>query len=218
MMSDLLNRDVQVISIAEAVRKRPTMYFGPAEDIHNKILFEMLCIAREDAQCHDVKVNITLYTQSRCKVEFSRPLGVDPFHRGMSHAETVLTVLHACKAEKSAGDKHDFCMSGIAAANALCRDLTLIVITDSNERHFQYYSRGVPTCKLEKSKLSPESPAGSTIFTFQVDFDLFPGLQYSFKEISEWAQDNIDNIDFTLWDSRTGQKFQKKKEKTNEPV
>lgn len=209
---------IQVLSTAEAVRKRPTMYFGPVEDIHNKILFEMLCLAREDAQCHDVKVKVTLYAHSRCKVEFSRPLGVEIGRYGKSHAEMVLTVLHACKAEKSAGDKHDFCMAGIACANALCRDLTLIIITDSNERHSQYYSRGAPAGQLEKSSLSPEAPAGTTIFSFQIDFDLFPGLQYSFKEISEWAQDNIDNIDFTLLDSRTGQKYQKKKDKTNEPI
>jgi DNA gyrase/topoisomerase IV subunit B len=205
----MLPGEIQALTIQEAVRKRPTMYMGPLDRIHYAILEEMLCMSREDAQCSDdICLDITLYSGCRAKVEFTGALPVEERNGRPSILEVFLTSLAGCKAAKAHGDRFDFCKGSAASANALCRDLTAIVITKDNQRYFQYYSCGLPTSKMEHSRLSPEANPNTTILNFQVDFDLFPGREFDYEVVVDWCRTNLDNIEAVIRNARTGQSTQ----------
>lgn len=212
MDEKLICTDIKILTIQEAIRKRPTMYVGPLDTAHYQILWEFLCIARESACCRDdIKLKITLFHGAKTNIEFTGALSTEP-HGDISYAELMMTVLHACRAEKPE-DRNEFCLVGIAPSNALCADLSLVIIPKEGGRYFQFYSRGVPISKLESSISTPEADPDTTIIKFRIDPTILPKAEYDYDKVVDWCKTNLTNIETTIFDARTAIKTTFKKDK-----
>lgn len=177
--------DIQVLSGAQAVRKRPTMYLGPnaLKEPHtlSKLVIESLCLAR--AQAADGKTNeisINIRNGNDVVVSWNGPgISMEQSQFGKTNLELILSVLHACKNLKHESVQH-FCENGIFVVNAVSEffyvgnrvDDTLYLIN---------YKKG----ELENGPyISPSKRNNGVTFAFRFDSAIFGDLKIDASELT----------------------------------
>lgn len=199
-MSDHDPSLIRVMTLSEAVRKRPHMYL-PMKDpnLANLLLREALCCARDDAlegKCDAVW--ITLHPGGRAVVKDNGP-GLP-----LKVAEAYMTSIAACANGKPPEVAATTCTIGLAVLNVVTSDMLLRVFT-GQEQWRQHYRKGEPVTKFENVGVT--SMYG-TEFAFSLDPDVIPNPEFDFDEFVGWFQKEEKNLHLTLEDLRTDRRVQ----------
>ena len=132
--------DIQIVTTAMAVRKRPQMYFERHEDddIFDRLVVEGLCHALDeviDGNCTEIKITIN---DNSFQIDYNAGMSLDVKH-GQTIAEEIMTTLFACKHSK----KHEeigkkYCRVSMAALNAGSSLCNLRTVFQGKEGSIQF--------------------------------------------------------------------------------
>jgi len=153
--------DIQVLSGAQAIRRRPSMYLaykkvasetnplkveyiGGVEDPHclTNLVIEALCLSRANAAAGIVsEINVLVRNGVEIRIQDNGPgLSMEKDKWGKTFVETLATVLHACKNIKHEDVQH-FCENGVVVVNALS-SFFYITNKTNNLTHSIWYKKG----------------------------------------------------------------------------
>lgn len=177
---------IQILSSAEAIRRRPEMYVGPLDDprLFNRLVEDALCIAVDEVLCgHGTRIHVEVDREGSAWVrDDGRGLPMMPEPTGRSLAERLFTELFACKAVKDGRAAGSCCRYGLAAVNALSEWLRVRNFRDG-VCWTQAYERGEPLAPFDCAGPSPEK--GLEI-RFRPDFGLLGPLRFDSRALAEW--------------------------------
>ena len=158
-----------------AIRRRPAMYIGRTDSpaALTTMLGQVLCCALDEiATGNCTSVTVTLHGDDSASVADNGPglpVEIDTL-TGISKAEAVMTVLHACrreKADRQVGDR--YCTVGMAAVNALS-EWCVLQVSRAGFLWEQRYLRGEPQGPIFKR--GPVAGSGTRI-RFKPDSTIF---------------------------------------------
>ncbi len=179
--------DIQILGGREAVRRRPGMYIGSADQrgLHH-LVFEIVynCVDEAMAGCC-TRILITIQQDGSVRVEDNGrgiPVDIHPTTK-VSALQTVMTTLHAGakfggKIYQVSGGLHGV---GASVVNALSSWLKVNVRRDG-KLYEQNYQRGIP--QGEVAAVGSASDTGTTI-TFLADEDIFGRISYNLDTLGE---------------------------------
>jgi len=169
--------DIEVLEGLEAVRRRPGMYVGGADErAYHHLAAEIIDNAMDEAVAgHASLIEIELSADGFLQVrDNGRGVPIDPHPKfpKLSALEVILTTLHSGgkfsgKAYATSGGLHGV---GMSVVNALSEALTVEVARDKTLWR-QDYSRGAPMTKLEKAGAAPNRRG--TSIRFRPDPEIF---------------------------------------------
>ncbi|MFH0938353.1 MAG: DNA topoisomerase (ATP-hydrolyzing) subunit B [Planctomycetota bacterium] len=180
--------DIKVLGFPEAIRKRPGMYVGGANEIGlHHLVYEAVDNAVDEAMagfCKNIKV--LLYKDGSVAVEDDgRGIPVSEHSdEKISALEVVLTKLHAggkfgdTKGYKVSGGLHGV---GVKCANALSEWLRATVQRDGGIFE-QQYCRGIRETPVQRSG---DSAKTGTRLHFKPDSQIFPVLDYKYETLAK---------------------------------
>lgn len=169
--------DIEVLEGLEAVRRRPGMYVGGADErAYHHLAAEMLDNAMDEAvEGHASQIDVELSAEGFYQVrDNGRGIPIDPHPKypKLSALEVILTTLHS--GGKFSGKNYATSGGlngvGMSVVNALSDDLTVEVARDKTLWR-QMYSKGAPTSKLEKVGAAPNRRG--TMIRFRPDPEIF---------------------------------------------
>lgn len=169
--------DIEVLEGLEAVRRRPGMYVGGADErAYHHLAAEMLDNAMDEAvEGHASQIDVELTAEGFYQVrDNGRGIPIDPHPKypKLSALEVILTTLHS--GGKFSGKNYATSGGlngvGMSVVNALSDDLTVEVARDKTLWR-QTYSKGAPTSKLEKVGAAPNRRG--TMIRFRPDPEIF---------------------------------------------
>jgi topoisomerase-4 subunit B len=175
--NDYTAADIEVLEGLEAVRRRPGMYVGGADErAYHHLAAEILDNSMDEAvEGHADLIHVELtadgFFQTR---DNGRGIPIDPHPKNpkLSALEVILTTLHSGgkfsgKNYATSGGLHGV---GMSVVNALSEALTVEVARDK-QLWRQTYSKGDPTSKLEKAGAAPNRRG--TLIRFRPDPEIF---------------------------------------------
>jgi len=181
--------DIKKLVFPEAIRKRPGMYVGGANEIGmHHCVFEAVDNAVDEAMagyCKTIKVQ--LHTDGSLSVEDDgRGIPVSPHpDEKVSTLEVVLSNMHAggkfgaeTKGYKTSGGLHGV---GIKCANALSEYFHATVWRDGGQFE-QFYDRGVRRGDVQRTG---DSTRRGTRVQFKPDPQIFGPLEYKFENLAK---------------------------------
>jgi DNA gyrase/topoisomerase IV subunit B len=127
--------EIEVIEGIDAVRLRPAMYLRSlgVDGIPSRLVLQALCHAVDEAvggRCSWIAVELGADGTAAVAYDAGMPL-CRASDGGMLAAEVLLSVLHACRAEKHHVKVGDMvCNLGLAVLNALCESLTVATVSE----------------------------------------------------------------------------------------
>jgi topoisomerase-4 subunit B len=175
-------KDIEVLEGLEAVRRRPGMYIGGADErgLHH-LVAELIDNAMDEAMAgHATRIEIELAAGEWVTVrDNGRGIPVDPHPRfpGKSALEVILTTLHSGgkfggTAYHLSGGLHGV---GLSVVNALSDRLEVEIARD-RRLWTQSYSRGVPTTRLV-DRGAVQNRRGTTL-RFHPDPEIFGAVGF----------------------------------------
>lgn len=169
--------DIEVLEGLEAVRRRPGMYVGGADErAYHHLAAEILDNSMDEAvEGHADLILVELTADGFFQVrDNGRGIPIDPHPKNLklSALEVILTTLHSGgkfsgKNYATSGGLHGV---GMSVVNALSDALTVEVARDKTLWR-QTYSKGEPTSKLEKAGAAPNRRG--TQIRFRPDPEIF---------------------------------------------
>lgn len=169
--------DIEVLEGLEAVRRRPGMYVGGADErAFHHLAAEILDNSMDEAVAgHASVIDVELGPDGFVSVrDNGRGVPIDPHPKfpKLSALEVILTTLHSGgkfsgKAYATSGGLHGV---GMSVVNALSEELTVEVARDRTLWR-QTYARGVPQTKLENAGSAPNRRG--TLIRFKPDPEIF---------------------------------------------
>ncbi|MGZ0189356.1 MAG: ATP-binding protein, partial [Alphaproteobacteria bacterium] len=174
---DYTAADIEVLEGLEAVRRRPGMYVGGADErAYHHLAAEILDNSMDEAVAgHASQIEMELLADGHLQVrDNGRGVPIDPHPKfpKLSALEVILTTLHSGgkfsgKAYATSGGLHGV---GMSVVNALSETLIVEVARDKMLWR-QEYSRGAPQTKLEKVGAAPNRRG--TLMRFKPDYEIF---------------------------------------------
>ncbi len=174
---DYTAADIEVLEGLEAVRRRPGMYVGGADErAYHHLAAEILDNSMDEAvEGHADLILVELTVDGFFQVrDNGRGIPIDPHPKNpkQSALEVILTTLHSGgkfsdKNYATSGGLHGV---GMSVVNALSEALTVEVARDKRLWR-QTYSKGAPTSKLEKAGAAPNRRG--TQIRFRPDPEIF---------------------------------------------
>jgi topoisomerase-4 subunit B len=175
--NDYTAADIEVLEGLEAVRRRPGMYVGGADErAYHHLAAEILDNSMDEAvEGHADLILVELTADGFFQVrDNGRGIPIDPHPKNpkQSALEVILTTLHSGgkfsgKNYATSGGLHGV---GMSVVNALSEALTVEVARDKTLWR-QTYSKGIPTSKLEKAGAAPNRRG--TQIRFRPDPEIF---------------------------------------------
>jgi topoisomerase IV subunit B len=175
--NDYTAADIEVLEGLEAVRRRPGMYVGGADErAYHHLAAEILDNSMDEAvEGHADLILVELTADGFFQVrDNGRGIPIDPHPKNpkQSALEVILTTLHSGgkfsgKNYATSGGLHGV---GMSVVNALSEALTVEVARDKTLWR-QNYSKGAPTSKLEKAGAAPNRRG--TQIRFRPDPEIF---------------------------------------------
>ena len=169
--------DIEVLEGLEAVRRRPGMYVGGADErAYHHLAAEIIDNSMDEAVAgHATQIEVELTTDGALQVrDNGRGIPIDPHPKfpKLSALEVILTTLHSGgkfsgKNYATSGGLHGV---GMSVVNALSESLVVEVARDRTLWR-QVYARGAPLTPLEKAGAAPNR-RGTTI-RFKPDPEIF---------------------------------------------
>ena len=182
--NDYTAADIEVLEGLEAVRRRPGMYVGGADErAYHHLAAEILDNSMDEAvEGHADLILVELMADGFFLVrDNGRGIPIDPHPKNptQSALEVILTTLHSGgkfsgKNYATSGGLHGV---GMSVVNALSEALTVEVARDKTLWR-QTYSKGAPTSKLEKAGAAPNRRG--TQIRFRPDPEIF-GVRLKFS-------------------------------------
>lgn len=204
--------DIQVLGFPEAIRKRPGMYVGGANEngLHH-LVYEAVDNSVDEAMAGYCKtIKIQLYKDGSVSVEDDGrgiPVAEHPVEK-VSSLEVVLTKLHAggkfggeTKGYKVSGGLHGV---GVKCANALSEWMLVTVQRDGGVFE-QRYERGV---RMAPVKRVGDSTRTGTKLHFKPDPEIFPNPEFKFETLSNRFREMAflnPGLQISIFDERSGQ-------------
>lgn len=115
---------IQMLTVMEAVRKRPAMYAGPLDDptLASRLIIESCCIALESAKKGETtEISIDILADDCARVKDNGPGWPTGMRKcGKNWVLLIMTEIAGCREMKAEEDQH-LCMMGITITNALSR-------------------------------------------------------------------------------------------------
>jgi len=202
--------DIKKLEFPEAIRKRPGMYVGGANEngLHH-LVYEAVDNSVDEAMaghCKGIKVN--LYKDGSISVEDDGrgiPVAEHPTEK-ISTLEVVMTNLHAggkfgdTKGYKVSGGLHGV---GIKCANALSEWFTVQVQRDGGMWE-QHYKRGVK--QDEVTRVADSGKRGTKVH-FKPDPDIFPNPELKYETLSKRFREMAflnPGLNISISDERNG--------------
>ena len=224
-------QDIQVLEGLEAVRARPGMYIGGTDEqsLHH-LVAEILDNSMDEAVAGFAnRIELSLNADYSVTVtDNGRGIPVDshPKYPDKSALEVIMTMLHSGgkfggNAYKVSGGLHGV---GSSVVNALSESLTIEVARD-RKLYRQHYAKGRPLDKLEMvGNLKNGIPMATPVFDGAHEDDIRACFREANEKNAPHRDDPFDlkpmqkvinpkalemNEDgkFTLYDGRTGEKF-----------
>ncbi|MGJ7567348.1 hypothetical protein ACSFBM_26090 [Variovorax sp. GB1R11] len=169
MSEDFSPREIEILTSAEAVRRRTHMYFDAEDpDIAATLTMQSLCHAIDDAMDGRCTAVLLRVEGPRFEVRYDSgmPLEPDSEHPQWTVAEVFLRVHAACHSRK----RHlevgsEFCRIGLAVLNAVCSELTA-EIDDAGMSTSLRFERGE---LVDSSALRPTERRDGTRLCFTLD-------------------------------------------------
>ena len=175
--NDYTAADIEVLEGLEAVRRRPGMYVGGADErAYHHLAAEILDNSMDEAvEGHADLILVELTADGFFQVrDNGRGIPIDPHPKNpkQSALEVILTTLHSGgkfsdKNYATSGGLHGV---GMSVVSALSEALTVEVARDKRLWR-QTYSKGAPTSKLEKAGAAPNRRG--TQIRFRPDPEIF---------------------------------------------
>lgn len=133
--------DIQALSLGEAIRKRPRLYFDKCfeEKCLDALPFEVLCHAFDeyfDGACNRINISVS---RDMFTVTYNAGMDVEINSNGLSRAEMIMTHLYACKNEKkhlAVGEA--FCQLGMAIINLASEKCELTTVSKGKRGTFVF--------------------------------------------------------------------------------
>lgn len=185
--------DIQVLSLSEAIRKRPRMYIaykkvpnetnplkteyiGDTNDPHclTNLIIEALCLSRASAASGSVsEINILVTNGTHVFIADNGPgISMEKDKWGKTLIEMLATVLHACKNIKHEDVQH-FCTNGVVVVNALTEYFNITNKIDGVAYSYMYKA-GKPE---QGPFLSDMTNTNGLMLDFKFDPEIFGGLK-----------------------------------------
>lgn len=189
--------DIQVLSVNEAMRKRPAMYVGPLDDpkTPTNLLKEALCVAIDKVdEVKDLRISLG-YRIGDARISFDVSFPVNLHKNGKRMAELLLTQLFGCREIKSPGNK-SLCTMGLVTLVALCSEFNFDTCSDGFE-WYQSFENGVPGEFVQGG----ECDAKRTEFMFTLDESIFgANRRIDAEALRAWLSETFTPEQFTIED------------------
>jgi len=188
MNSEFSPDDIQTLSLSEAIRKRPRLYFEKCfnEQSLDSLPFEVLCHAFDeyfDAACR--KIEITVFNDSFL-VHYDAGISLDAKdgYEELTKAEVIMTMQFACRNEK----KHlavgeEFCSLGMAIINMAAESCELATQCKGVKGNFTFEKGILQTREITAASSEEEF----TSLRVKPDPSLFEGLSFTAEGINKRA-------------------------------
>jgi DNA gyrase subunit B len=207
-VSDYSEKDIQVLSGLEHVRRRPAMYIGDVSSrgLHH-LAYEVIDNSIDEALAgFCTKIDVTITKEGKVIVEDNGrgiPTGMHPTEK-KSALEVVMTQLNAGgkftrDTYKVSGGLHGV---GVSVVNALSEVLEVEVCRDG-KKFYQKYQRGKPAGGVKE--IGKVKNKTGTKVTFLPDKDIFKSTSFKYETIEsrlrELAYLNKD-LTISIYDER----------------
>ncbi len=169
--------DIEVLEGLEAVRRRPGMYVGGADErAYHHLAAEILDNSMDEAVAgHASLIEMELFADGFLQIrDNGRGVPIDPHPKfpKLSALEVILTTLHSGgkfsgKSYQTSGGLHGV---GMSVVNALSESLIVEVARDKTLWR-QSYAKGAPLTPLEKAGAAPNRRG--TMMRFRPDPEIF---------------------------------------------
>lgn len=171
--------DIQALSIAEAIRLRPKMYFAKCfeDNSLDYLVVESICHAIDEHienKCNKIEIKLNLDSFS---IKYNAGIDLEKTIDDITIAEAVMTIIFACSNIKKnirIGEK--YCEIGIATINYASEFCELITVFNNKIGTFKF-SKGKTEFREIKIK---EDNNNYTEILFKLDKSIFGDLRYSY--------------------------------------
>lgn len=169
MSKDFSPHEIEILTSAEAVRRRTNMYFDAEDpDIAATLTMQSLCHAIDDAMDGRCTAVLLRVEGPRVEVRYDSgmPLEPDAAHPEWTVAEVFLRVHAACHSRKRHVEVgSEFCQIGLAVLNAVCSEL-VAEIDDGGMSTSLRFARGE---LVDSFALQPTERQDGTRLCFTLD-------------------------------------------------
>lgn len=171
--------DIQTLSIAEAIRFRPKMYFAKCfeDNSLDYLVVESICHAIDEHienKCNKIEIILNLDSFS---IKYNAGIDLEKTIDDITIAEAVMTIIFACSNIKKnirIGEK--YCEIGIATINYASEFCELITVFNNKIGTFKF-SKGKTEFREIKIK---EDNNNYTEILFKLDKSIFGDIRYSY--------------------------------------
>lgn len=178
--------DIQSLSIGEAIRMRPHLYFDKCfqEKTLDSLPFEVLCHAFDeyfDGVCKTIEIAIA---NDSFTVNYDAGISLEHTHNGLSKAEIIMTQIFACRNEKkhlAVGEA--FCSLGMATINFAAEQCTLTTVCNGTKGLYSF-KNGITVSRATEPALGEHD---CTHIFIKPDPSIFGPLTFTFDGIRERA-------------------------------
>lgn len=200
------DKDIQVLTGIEAVRKRPFMYMGPLDEqsLPNRLLQEGMCLSIRPTRNGIVSlVRVILGPEEGSAVitDDGEGMPTDFIVYGdgtkVRKSVAILTQLYACRDLKEEGDS-SHCSMGVVVLNAMCSRFDVRTWSGGHE-WTQRFEGGQPTTDFIEG---PATDRHGTEFSFTLDATLLPNRVFLADDLREWAKNAFGKATFEIVDQR----------------
>lgn len=178
--------DIQSLSIGEAIRIRPHLYFDKCfrEKTLDSLPFEVLCHAFDeyfDGVCKTIEIAIA---NDSFTVNYDAGISLEQSYNGLSKAEIIMTQIFACRNEKkhlAVGEA--FCSLGMATINFAAEQCTLTTVCNGTKGQYSF-KNGITVSRVTEPVQG--QPNGTKIF-IKPDSSILGSLGFTYAGIQERA-------------------------------
>lgn len=193
-----LPADIKVLSVLEAVRKRPAMYVGDldAPDLVENLVKEVFCHAIDEmvgGGCNDVHFYIKY---NYCIITYNSPMSLKTVgSENETIAYRMVSSLAGCSNLKKNIDVGDeYCKLGLAVLNAMS-DHFICYVREKERSAYYAFSKGV----LEGPMKDPQDMSwcrddSYTKISFRLDPDLIPNCTFEDISLEKFIEELSDKF------------------------
>jgi DNA gyrase subunit B len=180
--------DFKTISSLEGIRRRPGMYFPFMNDVKmcNTFIFETLCHAIDEFvsnNCTHLQIKIS---EKEATIQYDAGICLELDEDGISHAETILTQLFACRHTKQHSEiGHKYCGIGLTVVVATAKEFSMTTVSNGQKGQVTY-QEGKAVCEFE---ISPCDEPEYTLLRFSPDPQIFGDKTFQLESIRETVQE-----------------------------